>query len=231
MEFKLGEDYPSMTEVRNREMTISLNTDSITNNLSPFTLSFKKFTQSTNGILSEGEPKLKINKKSAKITGVLENGYPIVKKMKGVKRIPKETIENILKPVYELAYIVFPDEGLQIGETFQRLYQVDYPVAGIGIVKTVQDKTLKLLDVNNNIAKLKIDTEVSGEFVMGEEKNTVTGSGHSYITLDIENQYFTLFEKNHTDVITFKIDGIEETIVSTDKSTNRTSIEIKSASR
>ena len=215
---------PVLSDKRSRTMAISLTTENGSNGDVPFKLTFTDFHENSTGELSEPEFDIKMDTRIAGASGDIEGGHLAVKNVCGVEPIYLDDMQNVLKPVFELAYLHFPKKAMKKGDSFQNRFSVDYPLGAMGLVKTKQDMVVTLLSVENNIANLGIETIVSGTFVHEGVSYPVTGGGKSLMTLDIENQFFISFEKNHTDVISFKSNGTDITVRSTEISRNRTSI-------
>jgi hypothetical protein len=131
----------------------------------------------------------------------------------------------VLKPVFELANIHFPKEAMIVGDSFQNRFAVNYPLGELGTVETKQDMVITLMSVENNIASLTVKVVVSGVFLSEGVSYPVAGNGIIKLTLDIANQYITTYSKSQTDVITFKSEGNDITVRSTEISSNSTSIE------
>ncbi len=223
MDIDMGKDIPPLSDKRMRTMAVTLITDNGTTDV-PFKLTFSDFQESSSGELGDPSSDMRLDTKIAGATGDIEDGHLMIKNICGVEPIYLDNMQNVLKPVFELAYLHFPKKAMRVGDSFQNKFSVDYPVGGFGNVETTQDMVITLVGVQDNQAQLRIETKVSGTFVFDGVAYPVTGSGISTVILDIENQYFTSFEKNHTDVITFNSGGDSITIISNEISSNRTVI-------
>ena len=223
-EVQVGSE-PLLTENRMRTMIISLLTEDGVADNDPFKLNFTYFQENSSGELSEPEYDMQLDTRIAGANGHIENGNLSVESVCGVEPRYLNDIQNVLKPVFELANIHFPKEAMIVGDSFQNRFAVNYPLGELGTVETKQDMVITLMSVENNIASLTVKVVVSGVFLSEGVSYPVAGNGIIKLTLDIANQYITTYSKSQTDVITFKSEGNNITVRSTEISSNSTSIE------
>ena len=223
LDLEMGKEAPVLRDKRIRIMAVTLASEN-GSLIVPFKLSFSDFQESSAGELSDPELDIIMDTKIAGATGDIENGHLVIKNICGIEPRYLDDMQDVLKPVFELAYLHFPKKAMKLGDSFQNRFGVDYPVGGFGTVETTQDMTITLTSIDNNIAKLNVETIVNGTFIFEGVAFPVTGSGTILLTLDIENQYFTSVEKNHTDIISFVSGGSVITIRSTEIYNNKTVI-------
>ena len=223
IDVRMGDD-DALSDNRIRTMIVALTTENGSNQDVPFKLRFTYFDESSSGELSDPESDIILDTSIAGANGNLDNGNLAIKNVCGVEPIYLDNIQNVLKPVFELANLHFPKEAMSVGDSFQNRFGVSYPIGGFGIVETKQDMVITLLSVEDDMAYLSIKTTVSGKFVFDGIVYPVVGSGTSQLTLDIQNQYFTSYDNNQTDIISFNSGGTDITVRSTEISSNKTLI-------
>lgn len=118
------------------------------------------------------------------------------------KRIIKSTLENVQQQ------IKFPENPMEVGDSFDQKLPMQIPVAGLNPVKVVITTNYKLKDISNGKAMFDIIQTVTLDIENEQTNVSASGEGVGISEFDIVNNIISRYESDLTMTLKMTADDL-----------------------
>ncbi|HQQ97092.1 MAG TPA: hypothetical protein PLX35_07500 [Cyclobacteriaceae bacterium] len=118
------------------------------------------------------------------------------------KKVIKSTVENVQQ------LIRFPENPMQVGDTFEQNLPMQIPIAGLNPVKVLINTSYKLKEIQHGKATFDIIQTVTLDMSNGQANISASGEGTGISEFDMVNNAITRYESDLTMTMKMTVDDL-----------------------